>query len=181
MPTPARRAISSSEASVPWSANTSRAAVSSASKLRRASARCGRRAARPGIGELSATTPTPFRGTTCNRRLPSANLEERLHFDLHGSPELQCTAAPPGSQRASSDRSVLVPRTLHAFCTSLSARRARRPGGRRGLLLPAPVAGRAGAADHPARTAHVHLCCHLGADGVAAVGRRRPPAARPGG
>ena len=43
IPTPARRAMSSSEASAPFSANATRAAAINASKLRRASARTGRR------------------------------------------------------------------------------------------------------------------------------------------
>src|SRR3954454_24420915 len=64
MATPARRAISSSGASVPRSTPTSRAAPSSCSRLRRASAR-SRRAARP--SSLIRTT-----GTTGGK--PSGNL-----------------------------------------------------------------------------------------------------------
>ncbi|MFD0532086.1 hypothetical protein ACFQ1I_44945 [Kitasatospora arboriphila] len=61
MPTPARRAMSSREASAPCSAKASRAATSSASKFRAASARRGRWAARNSLTTIWSGTVTSFR------------------------------------------------------------------------------------------------------------------------
>ena len=71
MPTPARRAISSSEASVPRSVNTSVAAASSASRLRWASARGAGRARRSASQLRDHRTPLLLlRNQLANRRQP---------------------------------------------------------------------------------------------------------------
>src|SRR5690349_15085531 len=75
MPTPARRAMSSSEASSPCSAKAARPASMSASKLRRASARVGRRSSRSArsAGSVNGNTTLQSGGTlrySIKRRQP---------------------------------------------------------------------------------------------------------------